>query len=78
MTLIIILTLYGLALALWAICSLIIIFQMLKYQLISLTGWLSIIIYFLIATSLLASTWNAVSLLIDLNSFSFPFHFNNL
>lgn len=75
MALIIILSLYGLFLVAWALCSLIIIFQMFKYQPISLTGWIAIILYFLIASSLLGNTWNAASPLIDIDSFSLPLRF---
>ncbi|MEK7648486.1 MAG: hypothetical protein AAB400_01060 [Patescibacteria group bacterium] len=72
MLLIIIVSTYALLLAVWALFSLIIIFHILKYIPISLTGWLMIIIYFLAATSILGWTWGAVAPLIDFNEFSFP------
>lgn len=72
MILIIILVIYGVLLAAWALFSLLSIFNLLKYQPISLTGWLAIVIYFLAAASLLTWTWSGISPLIDLSSLSLP------
>ena len=75
MTLIIIFSIYGILLCAWATFSLIIIVQMLKYQPISLTGWIAIIMYFLIASSMLAGAWNSLAPLVDVDSISLPIRF---
>ncbi len=72
MLLIIIACLYGIFLAAWAVASLIIVFHMLKYTPISLTGWILIVAYFLVASSILGWTWNGIMPLVDFNEFSFP------
>ncbi len=68
MILIIIVSIYGILLAAWALFSLIIIFHLLKYQPISPTGWIAIILYFMIASSLLLGTWSSMVPLIDMDS----------
>lgn len=72
MFLIIIAGIYGILLAAWAIASLIIIFHIFKYTPVSLTGWIMIACYILIAGSILGWTSNGVMPLVDFNEFSFP------